>query len=364
MTHLAPRHPSTPLAPTLLASALGALLLAGCSGNPTPAASVPTAEVKAVRETAAVATRDDAADDPAIWRNAANPAASLIVATDKKAGLHVYGLDGADKFFIQAGRVNNVDLLDGVMVKGQSAILVVASDRNDEKNAKLALYTLDPATAALTPLGIVAAGDGESYGLCLAQLPGSDTVHAFAAIKDGTINQIALDLGGATPTGRVVRSMKVPSQVEGCVVDTASGTLYVGEENVGVWAFSTGADAPTEGRLFAKADGAQLVADVEGLALAPGSDGRGYLVVSSQGDNAYTLYGLADGAYVGRFRIVDNGAGVDGTSETDGIALMAGDFGPDFPGGLFVAQDGDNAPQPQNFKLVSWQAVVDALGLK
>ena len=28
MTHLAPRHPSTPLAPTLLASALGALLLA------------------------------------------------------------------------------------------------------------------------------------------------------------------------------------------------------------------------------------------------------------------------------------------------------------------------------------------------
>ena len=33
-------------------------------------------------------------NDPAIWRNVQNPAASLIVGTDKKAGLYVYGMDG------------------------------------------------------------------------------------------------------------------------------------------------------------------------------------------------------------------------------------------------------------------------------
>src|SRR3546814_4444097 len=71
----------------------------------------PTVAVTAVAETDAVATRDaDAADDPAIWRNADDPQASLIVATDKKAGLYVYGFDGAKRSYIDAGRVNNVEL--------------------------------------------------------------------------------------------------------------------------------------------------------------------------------------------------------------------------------------------------------------
>ena len=63
----------------------------GSCGRPMPATVAPeTAMVQATAETEPVGTtHQDAADDPAIWRNAANPAASLIVATDKKAGLHV-----------------------------------------------------------------------------------------------------------------------------------------------------------------------------------------------------------------------------------------------------------------------------------
>jgi 3-phytase len=63
----------------------------------------------------------------------------------------------------------------------------------------------------------------------------------------------------------------------------------------------------------------------------------------------------------GRFRI---GSGkVGSTEETDGIELALGNFGPDYPGGLFAAQDGHNAPHAQNFKLVSWEAVLTALGV-
>ena len=59
------------------------LLVAGCA-TPGPAPGpLPTASVTAKVETTPVGTLDDAADDPAIWRNAANPAESLIVATDK-----------------------------------------------------------------------------------------------------------------------------------------------------------------------------------------------------------------------------------------------------------------------------------------
>ena len=46
-----------------------------------------------------------------------------------------------------------------------------------------------------------------------------------------------------------------------------------------------------------------------------------------------------------------------------GIELMLGDFGHDFPDGLFVVQDGDNRPATQNFKMVHWAEIKRALGL-
>jgi 3-phytase len=336
-----------------------ALLLAGCSASkPAPEASaLATATVSADGETAAVATANaDAADDPAIWRNAADPGASLIVGTDKKAGLYVYGLDGAVRDFADAGRVNNVDLIEHA-----GRIIVAASDRNDKAAAKVALFSLDPATAKLTALGTVPAGEGEGYGICLHD--SGETLYAFMVLKDGTINQLALDLSGAAPTAKIIRTMKLATQSEGCVVNPRTNRLYVAEEDAGLWRFDARATGPVTPTKIAAADGREIVADAEGVAIVPEGPGDGgYLVVSSQGDNAYAVYRLSDDSYIGRFRI---GAGtLGGTSETDGIAIAPGDFGPQFPGGLMVAQDGDNAPKAQNFKLVDWGAIKTALSLQ
>lgn len=338
-----------------------ALAAAGCARPETQAMRIaraaPAVTVQARGETVAVATVNaDAADDPAIWRDPADPARSLIVGTDKKAGLHVYDLTGgADRFFLDAGAVNNVDLRD----LRAGGVVVAASDRNDLLNAKVALFRLDPARATLTALGTVAAGRGEAYGLCLYRTGGG--LHAFVVLKDGTINQIALDLSGAVPAGRIVRTMKLATQSEGCVVDERIDRLYVAEEDAGLWRFEARADAPVTATLVARADGRNLVADAEGVALAPEGTGGGHVIVSSQGDNAYSVYRIADDAYVGRFRISAGALGA--TEETDGIELVTGDFGPAYPGGLFVAQDGQNLPRAQNFKLVAWAEVKRALGL-
>lgn len=343
---------------TLSLAAASLLLLTGCNGPSAKAddetvgaseAAVSTAEVTASGETVAVATADaDAADDLAIWRNAQNPEASLIIGTDKKAGIYVYGLDGKVRDFVDAGSVNNVDLAEY-----GGRIIVAASDRNDLANAKIALFTLDPTTAKLTSLGTVAAGTGEAYGLCLYNQP--DALHAFIVLKDGTTHQVALDLTGNT--GKITRTLKLASQSEGCVVDAAANRLYVAEENVGIWRFDARADAPTTATAVAKVDGQRLVADVEGLALADG-----YLVASSQGDSAYAVYRLSDDKYMGRFRIAKGQFGA--TENTDGIEIIPGNFGPLYPDGLMVAQDGENAALAQNFKYVSWGAVKKALTLK
>ena len=240
---------------SLIASALAGLL-AGCAAPP-PVASLPAVVVTASAETQPVGTaNEDAADDPAIWRNPDDPAASLIVATDKKAGLYLYGLGGAPLDFDADGRLNNVDLAE--LADGR--VVVVASDRNDPAVARLRVYTLDTAARRLVPVGITPGGTGEAYGLCV-QAKG-DALHAFSVLKDGTVEEFRLTLLPGGIRSEHLRTRKLATQAEGCVVDPRDGTLFVAEENVGIWKF---ADDSTQGELVAPTDGKQLVADDEGL---------------------------------------------------------------------------------------------------
>lgn len=320
----------------------------------TATAQAQPAQVAAKGETSPVGTvNDDAADDPAIWRNPRRPERSLIVGTDKKAGLYVYGMDGKSRHFEPAGRLNNVDLID----LGRRGIIVVASDRNDVAQAKLRIYRLDPRSGHLAALGAVTGGAGEAYGVCLMR-KGRD-LFAFSVLKHGAIHQVRLGLAGTSPAGTIVRTMQLATQTEGCVADARTNTLYVGEEDRGIWAFDARAAGPVAGRIVAHADDTHLVADVEGLALAPSGREGGLLIASSQGDNAFALFRLPGMQPAGRFRITQGALGA--VQETDGIAFHGGSFGRGYPSGLFVAQDGDNTPAAQNFKLVSWDDILRAV---
>ena len=338
------------MARVLRYASLSAMLLAGACTT-VPLVGDPAVPVYASAETVPVGTaNEDAADDPAIWRNAADPGASLIIGTDKKGGLYVYDLAGREKDFVPAPRLNNVDLVD---MGGREGVIVIASDRADKANSHFALFRLDPATAKLEPLARVASGPGEGYGIC-AWKRGDDLI-AYAVPKEGTIREYRITLG-ATPRAELLRSMRVASQPEGCAIDPRNGALYIGEEDVGIWRFNAG---QSEGELVAAVDNRQLVADVEGLALVPQGASGGWLYASSQGDNTYMRYSLPDMRPAGRFRIAAGRFGA--TEETDGIEAKPGNFGPQFPHGLFIAQDGRNGDQAQNFKLVRLDAIEDAL---
>jgi 3-phytase len=335
-----------PLATIALASAL-----AGCATTAEPVINgLPPAPVTASGETAPVGTgRADAADDPAIWVDPANPNRALIIATDKKAGIHVYDLSGKDLAFTKGGLVNNVDVAGNI---------IVASDRNDGVNAHLAVFRLDAGKPAIVALGRAAAGTGEAYGLCLKKTAPGAPLTAALIVKDGTVRVGTLTVAdGAAPSFAKEWEYKIPTQSEGCVFD--GDTLYVGEEDAGVWKLERNGAGATAS-LVAPVDNQRLVADVEGLATID-HKGQRYLLVSSQGDNAYAVFRLPGIEYVGRFAVTAGTFGA--TSETDGIEAVAGNFGPDYPDGIFLAQDGDNAPKAQNFKLVRWDRIAAALGL-
>lgn len=326
-------------------------LAAGCASIPISGA--PAVDVFAKAETEPVGTTNaDAADDPAIWRNSKNPLASLIVATDKKAGLYVYALDGSRKSFLPAGNMNNVDLVE----LADGSIVIAASDRTDPLLAHVLLAQLDPETATLREAGRFVVGPGEAYGLCVGKTVPDGPIEIYSPLKEGALFRTRISLKPDATRQVSEKVFDMPSQPEGCVFDARTDQLYVGEENAGIWQYDT---KNGNAKLVAAIDNQQLVADVEGLALAPSGADGGYLVASSQGDNAYALYNLPDMTPAGRFAIREGAIG--GAEETDGIALDVRSFGSDYPAGLFVAQDGLNGSKAQNFKLVSWADVLEAL---
>jgi 3-phytase len=340
-----------------------ALLVLGIAGACATVPAItgdPAVTVTASAETPPVGTaREDAADDPAIWRNAANPAASLVVGTDKKGGLYVYDLEGAQKSFLPAAGLNNVDLIE--LPGGQ--VLAIASDRSNLATGQLFIARLDTASGKLAFVTRVQVGAGEGYGVCGGDVEADGSFTVYSAFKSGAIYRTGLQFLGSELADQTELLNTVPTQTEGCIYDKRTGMLYIGEEDAGIWAmYGRYEGGPENRKLVAPIDNKMLVADVEGLAIAPEGKDGGYLVASSQGDNAYAVFRLPEVTPVGRFRIAKGTFG--STEETDGIELDNRAFGADFPGGLFIAQDGQNAPQAQNFKFVRWDDVLAALGEK
>ena len=70
------------------------ILLSGCASAAPTAVHDDVTRVAATIETAPMPHAGDAANNPAIWVNLADPAQSTIIGTDKQGGLAVYGLDG------------------------------------------------------------------------------------------------------------------------------------------------------------------------------------------------------------------------------------------------------------------------------
>ncbi|MFI2040615.1 phytase [Streptomyces bottropensis] len=422
----------TALTVTLVASPAGA----GGSVLPTVTA---TSESAALYDDEAGGSSD--ADDPAIWRNPADPGRSLVVATAKEGGLRVYDLDARPVQSLPApkpptrddapGRYNNVDLVTGLRTPAGRTDVAVVSDRG---NDRLRIYRIDPArpkrplTDVTDPAAapVFSADQAEindqrtAYGL--ATWTDKATGRSYALVSRRERTRLALLELLPTADGRVgyrrIRTLDLPSsfrlpdgttwspcgepgelpQVEGMAVDPAAGTLYAGQEDIGIWrlrADLTGrpvlVDRTREYGVPGTYDeeseecvpgadpgfgGKRLSADVEGLTLYQEPDGDGYLLASSQGDDTFALYDREVGEgneYEGGFRIGAASDTLDGVQECDGAAVLNAPLGHRYPRGLLVVQDGQETPgvpdgeggtrTSTGFKFVDLGDLVDATGM-
>jgi len=355
------------VAMTAVADALGRS--PGTAQDPHAPAPPPLATVTALVETTPVTSFGDAADDPAIWAHPTDPGKSLVVATDKKGGMALYDMQGKLLQFRPDGKMNNTDLRDGFPLGGEQVTLVTASDRTRKA---VAIYRLDPDRRELIDVadGVQATGMDDPYGLCMYRSPKDAKTYVFINSGDGLMRQWELlDNGQGRVHIRQVREFHLDSQAEGCVADDTAGVLFVGEEDAAVWKLDAEPDGGDAMTAIDHVDrNPAIKADLEGMGIYDLGDGRGYIVVSSQGNDSYAVYRRdGDHAYLGSFAVVADGArGIDGISETDGLDVSSRNLGPGFEHGAMVAQDGRNVlpTQNQNYKYVPWEAIARALKLE
>ena len=328
----------------------------------TPASLPPVlVSVKPAVQTEVVMSQGDAADDPAIWVHPQTPALSRVLGTNKQQGLEVYDLQGKRVQHLPVGRLNNVDVRPGFELGGRTVDLAVATNRDHNS---LSVFSIDRATGTVQAAGEIATPVTDIYGLCLFKAP-SGEIYSFANDKDGTFVQHRLYAKGDKVEGELVRQFKVATQPEGCVADDRNQRLFLGEEDVAVWAVDARPDQPATLTSVIKVGG-PVHDDIEGMGLYQ-TEKDNYLVISSQGNDSYVVVD-AEPPYAlrGAFRVgVNAAAGIDGASETDGLEVTSANLGGAWSKGMLVVQDGRKRmpEQAQNFKYIPWGEVAKALRL-
>lgn len=350
----------------LFSISLAAALLTGCGEPPAPPMDP---RIQPVVETASLG---EDADDPAIWVNPADPAASLILGVNKApapaGAVGVFDLDGQLVQLIDGiDRPNNIDLEYGFPLGGETVDIAVATERYQ---SRLRVFAVDPQARRLrdvsSPDGLqVFAGEtGERaapMGVSLYRRPSDNAFFAIVSRKegptDGYLWQYRLEDDGA---GRV-RAVKVrefgafsgTGEIEAVAVDDEFGHVYYADELAGVHKYHANPDHPAGAaqlQFFAQ-DGFQ--GDREGLAVYA-SAGGGYVLCTDQitGGSAYQVYSRSAESPAVLVGTVKGGA-----DETDGIEATSAPLGPRFPNGLLVVMNSVG----KNFMLYDWRDVATAL---
>ena len=328
----------------------------------TLSAAIEDHKIYPLYETEAVKTSGDAADDPAFWFNKTNPEKSIVFGTDKKSGIYTYDLSGKTLDYFPMGRINNIDLRNDYLIQNRTVSLLAGTNRDLNRidflligsNGSVTEYFNNSYQTELTSV----------YGLCMFK--DTDNSKTFIFVTDEESLAIyQYEITSYAPISAIlVRTIPTQSVSEGCVVDDDLEILYFSQEDDKSGIFKTTA-LPEDGNIetidLLKPSG-NITGDSEGLALVKLPD-QTLLISSSQDSNEYLIYTTGtDDQYLGKFTI--EASTIDGTSETDGIEAYYGPLSPQFPLGIFIAQDDVNLDQygdpiNQNFKFSSLKDAID-----
>ncbi len=307
-------------------------------------------EVAPFQETDPVLSEGDAADDIAIFVPNQSIEDVLIIGTNKKYGLETYDYKGNRLFEYPFGRINNVDLLRGYEPNEKGLVALIGGTNRSTRSLDLWYLHSD---ASITLVKSTQTDLRDVYGFTFY----SDEIatYAFVTDKKGTIYQYQIFLNADNIDLTLIRKLKFSTVIEGIEGDSKRGLILAAEENKGLWSFNAHPFKPLNKNLLLNIKTEGLKADLEGVALINDfKQSRDYIFISIQGSNSYGIMDAQDYKLKGIFKIISNNKKIDQVEETDGIEAVMVNSNE----GLFIAQDGLNGMDNQNFKLVMLSSIL------
>jgi len=320
--------------------------------------------IYAVAETEPVATTGDAADDPALIINTKNPRKSIILGTDKKAGIYLYDLEGTKLAFAAMGEINNID------VRQQKDEIYVAASNRSLRSIEFWVFDQNTFFANNASYSNIFASASRSYsiptnidvyGICIGMIAGTPV--AFVTEDRGPRVEL-----WTLENQMLVGTFSNGGESEGCVFDDENQTVFISEEETNgvLKAYDLNQEYPFANPVIVDSREGNIGGDPEGVAIYKTSDTEGYVLLSSQGDNKYNVYNRQKPyQFISSFTVDDSPSGIDGTSHTDGISVSSYNLGGKFYKGIMIAQDDENLDgeklKNQNFKIIPFNQVMKAL---
>lgn len=306
-------------------------------------------EVQPTLKLAASEIKDQ--DDMCIWVHPSQPERSMVVASDKTAGaVFVYDLEGRLLQTITVNKPGNIDVRQGLKMGGHVLDLVVVNQRGG--GFKLQVFGVDQESRQLKRLDNGDLFTGPNYGGCMYHSAKTGRGFFVCTSDAGMVEQYELQASeDGTIGGKKVRTWPV-GKCEGAVADDEEAVIYIAEEKKGIWRFPAEPELPATGKLVAALGEHGLKGDVEGLCIYRGKNRSGFLMVSDQGSNRFSVYDRRPPhGFVGHFSI-------SGAVDSDGIDLSTANFGTAFPNGIFACHTGS---VPRAVLLTPLHAIISKL---
>lgn len=303
-------------------------------------------------------------DDPAIWVNAANPAQSLVIGTDKdeNGGLYVFDLKGKivpAKTVKGLKRPDNVDVAYGLDLAGKKTDIAVTTERYTHKLRIYSLPDMKPVDHGGLPVFEGETGPEFRDLMGIAMYTNSKgEIYAIVGRKSGPKDggylwqYLLSDDGKGDVKATLVRKFGKYSgkkEIEAIAVDNELGYVYYCDEQFAVRKYyADPAKGNQELALFGQGD---FSVDNEGIAIYKTAGNKGYVLVSDQGSRQLKVYN----------RTGKSGAPNQhpllatvkySANQTDGIDVVSVPLNNDFKHGLLVAMSDD-----KTFHFYRWEDI-------
>ncbi|BFM50060.1 phytase [Marinomonas sp. THO17] len=227
--------------------------------------------------------------DAAVWVSPNNANEDLLISTLEGDGLAVFDRTGRILLTDASQEVLGADIRYGLK-DDKNSLDVLAVGLPEEE--AFAFYRIDPqATPILQAVGRIDTHIAPE-AVCLYKnvTTGETTVTGLS--DDGQIVQYKIRNRAGQIVSAVVdkqgkpiavRETQVGGELSACVADDETGTLYVAEQNVGIWAYGADAENVKDRRLVDVAQPLGHLEEIESMDMLYQADGKGYLLIADEG---------------------------------------------------------------------------------